>query len=254
MDDRVKHFDRKVEFSVLEELRRKCDELGDLSAAKKAEILEGKIAQLKGRRLLRYVEAMSKTTDYIFSLLREGKIGMYVHRVLAQCPSKITDEVKDFLADEFLESNMTVRQLEKAKAILIRDNCSVSDALKRSQGRLSGRKSRTPRGVTRSFEQLVDDIGKLSVTLRMKIEMAVELLPKSVLREAEIHSEVFFRAYMMRHQLKEHLEYVDRKVEGYLEEIRNCVIHGESRDVPVLQEVSHGEECEGASGCKEEEE
>lgn len=162
------------------------------------------------------------TTDELLDLFAEGKLSYVMLKALSS--SDLDAGTKNFLATEVIQQGFNIKQIYTLRRLLKGDNISISEALKRASGEIpSFEKSGEVRKVARQFKDIVDEISEASLYLRMKMRLAVELLPITILDHGEVHSKIFYESYLLRQVLGETHECVDKKVRQYMKELHGFV-------------------------------
>ena len=194
-------------------------------------ILAKKYPQYAAKTLPGYINACS-VSDRIFQLYLEGKFSFGMLRVLGTCD---TPSTADFLAEEVLERKMATGQVEEAKSLVKNKKCrSWDEAIKQAMGIIEDREPTPPREkktkyqksaekegsslMPGSFEELIQDILISGTNWRMKVQMAIDMMPLAKESKAgESSFMVFGKLYMLRHALKENLEFIDKNIKEALD-------------------------------------
>lgn len=170
-----------------------------------------------------YVSAVLKTTDYVFELYTAKKIPISVFYEIAI--AGYDKATQDFFAQKVLERKMSQSQVNTVK-VLLKKGESMFTAIQKACGDIplyQAKLAKEAAKAVKSFENIVDDIGKKSQELRALISMAVEIAPITSLDKGKLHYAIFHKAYLLRHILKEQYEFIDKRVQQYLDELVNFV-------------------------------
>lgn len=206
---------RKISKDRVVEIRRRAIELGAMSCEKKAEVLSREFGEVSKRRLLDLV-ALGGLSDEVFKLLVEGRISLSVGVSLAQM--KTDSATKDFLARQCVESGIRIGQLTRIKEFL-KSGCSMAEALGKAMGKIPIVSHRPKSAEGKSLDDLLKEILELGTEWRMKVEMAMELIPATSFEGGRVRKQVFWKTYRLRHLIREQLDFVDRKVKQFLGEM-----------------------------------
>ena len=108
---------------------------------------------------------------------------------------------------------------------MLKGGSSLSEAIKKASGEIPEfAQPGEAKKVVKQFQNIVKEVSDLSLHLRMKMNMAVDLLPVTILDRGEVHSKIFYEAYLLRHILKENFDVIDAKVKLYMGELRDFMV------------------------------
>jgi hypothetical protein len=160
--------------------------------------------------------AICKTSDYIWKFFERGRISILALRKISR--SKLDEATKDFVAREYVDRKMNIRQLEATKKYLA-DGCSLAESLDKATGVIPSVGYNKPKVVEKDLGGLLGEIVKLGTDWRMKVTMAMEILPMTTMDKGKLHWTLFNKVYMLRHTVKEQLEFLDARMKQYFEEL-----------------------------------
>lgn len=230
---------RKIVLST--KVKRQLDMVG---------IIYQKYPQFATKSIPGYINACS-VSDRIFQLYLDGKFSLGMILILGTCDPPST---ADFLADEAVERNMSTGQIAEAKSLMKSKKCrSWDEAIKQAMGVIEEREPTPPREkknqyqtaagkisteLPQSFDALVQDILVSGTNWRMKVQMAIDMMPMAS-KSGEYGFSVLSKLYMLRHVLKENLEFVDKNVKDALSQTANVGgMTGNDADI-TAKEITH---------------
>lgn len=166
-------------------------------------------------RSLRDLIAAASVSDYVFKMFTENKFSFSMLRELGR--GQVDEATRDFLARAAVERGMSAEQMMDVKNYL-KKRCSVAEALGKACGQIP--KTAVPASERPvSVEAIHDEIMKMGTQWRMKVSMAMDLLPATTLEGKATRMLIFKKAYELRHLVKEQLAFIDTKVEQFLKEM-----------------------------------
>jgi len=222
---------------------------GKMSVHKIAETINPEFPNLSKHSLIECVMTLRKVSDEVVNLYYDGKIPYIVLIEFGGCrflndndsPDYIRSTI-DFLAQEYIDNDLSYKQLKRIKKLLRGSDISVDEAIGRVMGRiLTGERAKSIKKIRDSFDGLLDEAMKLLTTSRMKVSQIMDLLPVSTLDKGKVHADLFDKAYMLRHLVKEQYEFLDKKVKSYLDEMEKYVLQAHVSLTP--KEANHGDPC-----------
>lgn len=177
-------------------------------------VASGKFNSISSRNLQDLIAA-SSVSDYAFGLFKTKKISFSMLRELGR--ALVDDATRDFLARAAVERGMSAEQMMDTKNYL-KKRCSVAEALGKACGQIP--KVATPASERpASVEAIHDEIMRMGTQWRMKVSMAMDLLPATTLEGKATRMAVFKKAYELRHLVKEQLSFIEQKVDQFLKEV-----------------------------------
>lgn len=234
---------------ALKKVRARRTETDGLTIIEAARKLAPEFPAARVRTIEDWVRA-ARVSDTIFDLYERKFLSYNTLHLLA---SGFPHGTADFVAQEAVERRMTPSQIAKVKTLL-GEGCSTSEALKKARGEIPDGADLAGKGskeITRSFEQLLAEIVLMGTQFRSKVSLLMDMLPVSTLDKGKVHYALFHKAYMLRHTLKEQLEFVDKKVKQYLEELKDYVV---AETAPAARPFSGGCDVSTNDGAAEGEE
>lgn len=192
--------------------------LADAPIRELAERLAPEFPQFKPKTLKDYVSSFRAATDLTMKRYQEGLISS---GVMTQLTQGIDSAEQDFVAGEYLKRKMIASELSLAKQHR-KDGASWAEALGKATGEIPTIKKPSQQqkhSEVKSYDQLLKEILELGTQWRMKVAMALELVPPTVLQKGEALTTVFMKTYELRHLIGEQYEFVDKKVKQFIEEI-----------------------------------
>jgi hypothetical protein len=175
--------------------------------------VSGHFPDITARTLEMYACAMS-ASSYLYGLFEERKIS---YGVLYELMSMRTDDAtRDFIGRAVMERGFSTAQLSTVKRLL-RKGCSTAEALAKAAGEIPEKPVKAERAA--HPDTFNDEIMKLGTQWRMKVQMAMDLLPATTLEGGTAKAAIFKKAYELRHLVREQLAFIDAKVEQFLKEI-----------------------------------
>lgn len=185
------------------------------------------------RAMQDYVSAV-QASDYIYGLFTERKINYSVLRSLSAMQTD--DATRDFVARAVVERGLSCPQLDKLKRFLRTGKCSVAEALGKVCGEIPEHPVKpSERGA--NPDSINDEIMKLGTQWRMKVQMAMDLIPATTLEGGTARAVIFKKAYELRHLVREQLAFIDSKVEQFLKEIET---HAQARSASRKDTATNG--------------
>ena len=178
--------------------------------------------KLKPSSLRVYCLLARNTTAHLMTLYGTKKISYIVLKTLST--PKLDAGTKDFLGNEVVERGFTPTKIREIRDSL-KGGSSLSEAIKKASGEIPDfAQPGEVRKVVKQFQNIVREVSDLSLHLRMKMAMAVDLLPVTILDRGEVHSKIFYEAYLLRHVFKENFDVIDAKVKLYMGELRDFMV------------------------------
>lgn len=205
----------------------------------------GRFANISSRNLRDLIAATS-VSDYAFELFKTKKLSFSMLRELGR--GQVDDATRDFLARAAVERRMSAEQMMDTKNYL-KKRCSVAEALGKACGQIP--KVATPASERpASVEAIHDEIMRMGTQWRMKVSMAMDLLPATTLEGKSTRMLIFKKAYELRHLVKEQLSFIEQKVEQFLKEVEGhataeAVVASRRGVVPVNGETHEHDPGDG---------
>lgn len=238
--------------AIFRRIRDRAQELrksGIDGGAKIAETMLTDFSDFKIETLKDYVRMALGISDEVLKFYEQGVISF---TVLAEFGQTILDPATmDFIAQEVVSRKMGLSDVRKIK-MLLRENrhMSIAEVFGRISGEIpAGPKIESVRKVMEEFDSLLEEgmsllmnsrvrtshltelirknkkiepslvkeAIKLLTDSRVKLSELIDLLPVSTLNKGKVHSELFHKAYLNRHLVKEQLDFVE-EVRAQVEE------------------------------------
>jgi len=177
-------------------------------------LLSRKFGDISSRNMRDLIAAAS-VSEYVFGLFESKKLSFSMLRELGR--AQVDEATRDFLGRAAVERGLSAEQMMDVKNLL-KKRCSVAEALGKACGQIP--KVATPASERPvSVEAIHDEIMKMGTQWRMKVSMAMDLLPATTLEGKATRMAIFKKAYELRHLVKEQLAFIDQKVEQFLKEM-----------------------------------
>ena len=241
-------------------MHERVDELrkNGLSGSKIAAILTPECPEFKLGTLEKYVRACLKLSRQVIDFYASGDISFTVLMEFGQ--SQMESATIDFFVKEFIDHDMVY-----GDAVTIKDHyargMSAAEIIMRVTGQItSNPQDHVTTRLRKEFDGLLKEAikdldesrykaarvmkaiskeGKVNfetanqilevsayfAETRAKVSKVIDLLPVSTLNLGQVHSELFHRGYLLRHLLKEHLEFLEAEVKTIpeLDRLRHSV-------------------------------
>lgn len=221
--EKIGNSEVKLTPKILEDVRFRVKEMGDLPTMKKVEEVAKVYTSISPRTIEGYVRA-TRVHDEVFKLYMEGKVS-YV--VLSEI-SNLDPETGLFLVNEMLEKKFLPMNLGEIKEMVRLGHAkswfeAVQKVVSKSEDppitpdeRRLKSQHKPPRGEYRNFDDLMKDILLSGTEWRLKVKAAIDFLP--MVKDQAVHSfQAFTKLYMLRNTLKEQFEFVDQTVKAVLD-------------------------------------
>lgn len=216
----------RITLEIAERLRKRVLEIkgqndGEKRPFKKiAAIIHPEFPEFVLTTIEDYSRVTGNVSDKVFDLYRNGHISFTELTEFGQ--TTLSEGDIEFIALEYVAQEMNLPMIRKIKNLLrtYKDKMSVREAIDRATGKISSfAKPEAVKKINRDFDSLLDEAVKYMTLSRSKVSQLIDLLPVSTLDKGKVHSELFNKVYLLRHILGEQLEFVDKKVKTYLDEL-----------------------------------
>lgn len=208
---------KKITPELMCELRVKDRPLSGLSMSKAALELAKTYPDFAPRTIETLLVICRRATDTTFQLYVEGKISQVVIESLVRGVDRAEQE---FLLEEITRRKMTVGQLDRAKAIRRKMKASWAEALGKATGEIPMiAKPGGSKDAPKTLDQLIKEITETGRQFRLKVSMAIDLLPETSIEAGRVKRSVFMKAYEIRHDVGEVYEFLDKRVKKILDEM-----------------------------------
>lgn len=240
-------------YNRVDELRK-----SGLSGSKIAAILTPDYQDFKLGTLETYVRASLKLSRQVVNFYANGEISFTVLMEFGQ--SQMETATVDFFVNEFISHDMSLGDAAAIKEYY-RNGMSAAEIIMRVTGQISSNpQEHVTTRLRKEFDGLLKDAlkdldesrykaarliktiakdGKVNfetsnqilevsayfAETRAKVAKVIDLLPISTLNLGQVHSEIFHKGYLLRHLLKEHLEFLEAEVKTIpeLDRLRHSV-------------------------------
>jgi hypothetical protein len=212
-------FEKLMTTKMAQKLHKRVSKLTHLKSVRAiAEKIKAEFPMYTLETLRDYVAVFHRIGENAFDHYLKGDFSFTVLGLLGK--SELDPGTQDYLADEIVDKKLGANQVRSIKSMM-RKGDPVTLAVKKELGLLPRhhRPGQKPIKAARNIETLVDDINKLSLELKVKIRMALELLPKTILDMSKVYGTIFEKAYQLRHIFHENHEFMDKVVKGFLDEM-----------------------------------
>lgn len=205
------------------EIKRDADSLGDMGLLEKTDLLASKFG-VKKKSMQRYA-TLARFPQDLYDAAMDGSLMVEVAELLAS--SRLTPDVRDFLAREAIARKLGPARMRKARDLVYKGR-SVAEALAVAEGRIPD-KSPARRSDRRTYEDVLREASAISRQLGVKLLMIRELAPHSPIVDAAVSADLFERLYELRHLVKTTLSETDAMVEEYVKMAKDHASVSEAR-------------------------
>lgn len=240
------YFKKGITPEVMVKLRHAFRQLPDMSHEDRARYVQSEFSQFKPRTLEDYSRCCLRATEPVFQLYLDGKLSTEAMLEITLWEGKD----QEFMASEYVEKKMGPADLRKVKRIKKEQQCGYAEAIAKALGEMP---LHTPREQKpRSFDTLLDDIGKHSTRWRALMSMAFDLIGEEEAK-AGVHAELFQKAYVLRHVIKENYDFANQRVNRFFNFIKRkyrnaAAMSAEANGFTATEGEPHGN---GAGTCEE---
>lgn len=258
---KVGSVDIRITFDIVERLRKRVLEFKGQDGGKKrffseiAAAVQSEFPDFALTTIEDYCRVVGKISDKVFNLYKDGHISFTELTEFGQ--TTLSEGDIEFIAMEYVAQGMNMPMLRKIKSTLraYKDKMSVREAIDRATGKISSfAKPEAVRKINRDFDSLLDEAVKYMTLSRSKVSQLIDLLPVSTLNKGKVHSELFNKVYLLRHILGEQLEFVDKKVKTYLDElVRFVATESQLNELRRKMEERHGSDHRSDQRAREDE-
>jgi hypothetical protein len=232
-------FDKRITPEILREMRNKFLLMSkEMSLDAMARQVAGDYPQFKQRTLEAYASTCRQVCEDVFQLMEQGKISI---NALLEFACGWDEATQKYVAKEYIDKGLTIGMFRELKR-LKREHGTMgyAEAISRVKGEIPPEQPRKEN--KRSLDQLLTQLADQGNRWRASVSMALELI-----REEEaamgIHEAIFQKVYVLRQLVGEQWDFVNSKVNRYINLIRKqmkAAAEGAEGKIPEARPLEEG--------------
>jgi hypothetical protein len=213
-------FQSKVTPEEMEILKRRFLDFPDITHDERSRRVAKEFPKFTANTLKSYSRMCLGASEKVFSLYLEGKVSLAVPIELASW----NKGEQDFIIDEYLEKKFTPETLRKIRRYRDEHKCGYAEAIARATGAIDAKQPRKTES-RRSVDTILTEIADKGARWRAMVAQVLEMIGQEE-ASAGIHEALFVKVLILRDLIGNQYDFVNGKVNRYMNTIRKRLQNG----------------------------
>jgi len=230
--EKKKGFDKRITVEILMEMRQRYLQMPkEMTHEARGKAMAPDYPQFSTNTLEDYSRICLQVSDYVFGLMKEGKLSIHT---MSEFAGGWDDATQKYIVDEFVAKGMQAKHLRMIKQ-LKREHASMgyAEAISRALGEIPPEQPRKEQKKT--LDQILTQIADHGARWRALVSMALEMV-RDEENSSGVHEGIFEKVFILRQLVGEQYSSINARVQRYMTMIRKKVKE-QGQPVPEIGSV-----------------